>query len=94
MHTPTAKELSTEAAALFGKIRTERDEIALKINLAKAEARDEWQRLEPKWQHFQKRAEEVADTAGETSKDIGAVLGLLGEELRHGYERIRKSLRD
>ena len=94
MNTRSLDELRTNAAALLAKLRTERDELAVQMQLAKAEARDEWHKLEPKWEHFQSRARDAADSADEVSKDVGAALGLLGEELRRGYERIRASLRD
>jgi seryl-tRNA synthetase len=94
MKTRSLDELRTNTAALVEKLRTERDELAVQMQLAKAEARDEWHKLEPKWEHFQSRAREVTESAEEASKDIGAVLGLLGEELRRGYDRIRASLRE
>jgi len=94
MSTGSIDDLRANAEALLARLRTERDELAVQMQLAKAEARDEWHKLEPKWEHFQSRARVVADSAEEASKDVGAVLGLLGEELRRGYERIRASLRE
>ena len=92
MNTRSLDELRTNATALLAKLRTERDELAVQMQLAKAEARDEWHKLEPTWEHFQSRARDVAESTDEASKDVGAALGLLGEELRRGYERIRASL--
>jgi hypothetical protein len=83
---------SAEAHELLARIREERDELNLKMHLAKAEARDEWEKLEPKWEQFQARVHTIGESAGEASKDIGVALGILGEELRHGYERIRKAM--
>ncbi len=86
-------ELRKEARELMARLREERDELHLQIHLAKAEARDEWEKLEPSWEEFQARVHAVAETAGDASKDVYSALGLLGDELRHGYDRIRKAMR-
>ena len=89
--TNSIDDVRAQARELLARLRTERDDLHVRMHLAGAELRDEWQRVEPKWQHFQARAEEVAASAGEASKDVGAALVLLGEELGHAFERIRKS---
>ena len=85
--------LRDDAAKLLEHLRRERDELNVQMHLARAEVRDEWHKLEPKWEHFEARAKEVAASAGEASKDVGSALGLLGEELQHGYARIRDALK-
>ena len=77
---------------LFDELRKARDELHLKIHLAAAEARDEWEVLEKKFDNFRARADQVGEATGEAAEDIGEALELVGNELRKGYQRIRKSL--
>lgn len=92
MSARSIEELRADAHELLNKLREERDELHLRLHLAKAEARDEWEKLEPKWEHFQARTQAVAESAEAASKDVGTALGILGEELRHGYKRIKESM--
>lgn len=79
--------------ALVQTLKTERDELKLKIHLAEAEARDEWERLEPMWQRFHDKAQVVGSTAADASHEIGAAAKLLGNELAEGYVRIRDAIK-
>ena len=72
-----------ESIEQFEKIKTSveqlRDEIKLKAHLGKAEAKEE--------------LEEIIDflkEAGKTAANAGSALVLVGEELKAGYERMRK----
>lgn len=85
--------MKQDVDALVQKLKTERDELKLKIHLAEAEARDEWERLEPVWQRFHDKAQVVGGTAVEASHEIGAAAKLLGNELAEGYVRIRDAIK-
>jgi hypothetical protein len=77
----------------LAKIKQERDELALKIHLGKKEAAEEWEKLEAKWHEI--RARTMAPTKqplDESTVGIGLALELAVEELKKGYERIRKLL--
>ena len=50
-------------------------------------------RLEKKWQDFKARNESVVDTADDTAKNVGTALGLVAEELKSGYARIKKLIK-
>jgi hypothetical protein len=67
-----------------------RDEIRVKIHLAAADARDEWEELEKKWSHLRGKAGAIGRVAGDAAEDVGEAVDLLGKELRRGYERLRK----
>jgi len=69
-----------------------RDELKVQIHLGKAEAKDEWERLEEKWQQFKVHSRSVAEAAGESAKNVSSALEIVGEELKSGYDRIRKLL--
>lgn len=64
-----------------------RDEVRLKLNLASMEARDEWEKLEERWEQFRRKAD-----LDETAAGVGGSVDDLVDELRKGYERIRKAL--
>jgi hypothetical protein len=67
-----------------------RDEIKLKAHLGKAEAREELEKLDKKWDTFVADSKPITGEAGKTVKNVGTALGLAAEELKEGYERIRK----
>ena len=73
-------------------LKRERDELALKIHLAKAEARDEWKQLEAKLESLDARARPVAKAMGDTAGGVGASLEMAAEEIKQGFGRIRKLL--
>lgn len=81
-----------EISKLNETLKTERDELKLKIHLAKMDVQEEWQKTEQQWQHFKAKADNIGAAAKESSQDVGTALKLLGEEVRHAFSRIRKSL--
>jgi uncharacterized protein YjbJ (UPF0337 family) len=73
-------------------LKTQRDELKVRMHLAAADAKDEWDKLEGKWNHFEAKAKQVGDQASDVSKDVWAAAKDLGAEIKEGYERIRKTL--
>jgi len=73
-------------------LKRQRDELALKIHLGKAEARDEWEKLEKQLAELKAKAAPVGGALGDATKGVGAALELAGEEIKKGYDRIRKLL--
>jgi predicted nucleic acid-binding Zn-ribbon protein len=74
------------------ELKQARDELQVKIHLAAADARDEWEQLEKKWEQFRSRAEVLGRTAEEAAEDVGEALEVVGEELKRGYRKIRSLL--
>ena len=77
---------------LIDDLKKQRDEIRVRLHLAKAEAKEEWERLETKWEHVRGKMGVVGREAGKTAQEVGTALNLAVEELRRGYERVRKLL--
>lgn len=75
---------------VLDEIKTQRDELAVKVHLARQDARDEWEKLEKKLEHLRARAEVVGKEAGEAAGEVGAALRQLAEELKKGYARVRQ----
>lgn len=85
-------DLDDRLAMLKEDLRQTRDELRVQMHLAKAEARDDWDNLEKKWDDFQGRMDKVEDAAGDAAKDVGGALSSLGEEIKAGYQRIRDAM--
>lgn len=90
---PTLEPPRTRANELVEALRTERDELRVKLYLARAEVRDEWHALEQRWMHFESRARAASGAAAASGREVGTALDLLGEELRKGYARVRQAMR-
>ena len=69
-----------------------RDEVRLKAHLGRAEAKDELEKLDRKWDEFVEDSKPFTDEAGKIAGNVGTAMGLAAEELKEGYERIRKLL--
>jgi acyl-CoA reductase-like NAD-dependent aldehyde dehydrogenase len=77
---------------LVERLKTERDEINLKIHLASMDAREEFAEAEKKWGQMKVKAAEIADEAVETSEEYIAKARIVGEELKETYHRISRRL--
>lgn len=84
---PDAKE---RLKSLLQQLETERDELKLKIGLAKLEARDEWQDLEGKMDTLRGRLKVIGDEAKEAGGDVAAAADVLADEIKDGFSKIRK----
>jgi len=81
---------------LIEELKQKRDELRVQLNLASREARDEWQELEEKMEELTDKARQFADNADvkETGAGIGEALEQLGGEIKKGYERLWKAIKD
>jgi len=77
---------------VVGALRTERDELRVRLHLAKAEIRDEFEELEDKWNHLESRLGHLKDAGKESADDVGAAAKQLAEEIGAAYSRMKKSL--
>ena len=77
---------------LIESVKRQRDELALKIHLGQAEAKDEWARLQKKLAQLEEKAAPIRGVAGDTAKSVGASLELAAEDIKKGFDRIRKLL--
>lgn len=83
------KEQMTKA---LEQLKQQRDELHVKLHLAKADAKDEWARMEKQWDEIRPKLEAAREEAGRTAESVGAALGLAIDELKKGYERLRSRL--
>jgi seryl-tRNA synthetase len=73
-------------------LEQERDELKLKIHLAKAEGRDELTRLDQKISELRFRAQAAGAEAKDAMGDVGEAAKNLIAEIRAGLDRVRKTL--
>jgi uncharacterized protein YerC len=66
-----------------------RDEVALKAHLGKADATDELEKLEKKWENLKRQFKPYADDVEKKTGDAGAAIELAAEEIKAGFERIK-----
>lgn len=79
----------SELDDVLEELKQKRDELRLQIHLASKEAKDEWDELEEKLEEFTANAK-----LDETGEGISKALGQLGGELKLGYERIWKAIKE
>ncbi len=84
------KENKNTLDEIKNSIEQLRDEIKLKAHLGEQEAKDELAQLEKKWEGFLAEYKPVLSEAEKTAKNTGTALGLAADEIKSGYERIRK----
>jgi hypothetical protein len=73
-------------------LRALRDEARVQLNLAGAEARDQWESLEKDWEHVEGKIKVVGEEAKSVIEDVDDALELVFDQLREGYTRIKKLL--
>ena len=73
-------------------LKRQRDELQVKLHLAKADARDEWAKLETRWEEVRTKMEAVKKEASHTTESVASGLSGVLDELKKGYDRIRQTL--
>lgn len=78
--------------ATLETLAQQRDELRVKLNLAKAEVRDEWHELEQKWHRIEAEARRAGERGAEATVELRHVVAELADDLREGYDRLRRTL--
>ena len=77
---------------LIRSLQQQRDEIAVQMNLGKAEAKEEWDKVTAKLDALMKDYEPLKGAMEETADNVFSAMKLVAGEVLDGFERIRKSL--
>ncbi len=77
---------------LIETLKQQRDELRLHLHLAGQEAKDEYDRLSDRMTELSDQYEPARQAMAETADNIFAALKLAAEEMKHGFERVRKSI--
>lgn len=86
--------IKNEIETLSEKLKSQRDEIELKLHLAGMDAKTEWGKAEHKWEDFKDKVDEISDETKETTEDLVVATRVIGDELKSAYQRIVKRLSD
>ena len=86
------EDAKEQMAKAVEHLKQQRDELQLKLHLAKADAKDEWASLENQWEEIKPKLEAAREEAGKTAESVGTALGLALDELKKGYERLKGRL--
>ena len=77
---------------LIEQLQQERDELRVRLNLAQKEAKDELDRIDERLDDFKRRARNAKGEAGDAMGDIEGAAKVLWDEIKDGFDRVRKSL--
>ncbi len=72
------------------ELKTQRDELQVKLHLAKMDVGDEWGKLSVKLSKLEAKAKELSGVTAEASQDVSAATKLLADELRDGFKKIAR----
>jgi archaellum component FlaC len=89
MDTDRYKEALERELALLAQMR---DELKVQMHLAKADAKDEWNRLEKKLETVQSELRTLGEDAKAPLREVQSASRALLDELKKGYERVRAQL--
>jgi hypothetical protein len=71
------------------QLRQFRDELRLKMHLAKAEARDEWEKAETKWEKLRGELPKLDESADDLIDSLSEGTKRLAQDIRQAYRKIR-----
>ncbi len=86
-----SEERST-VKGLISSLKQQRDELRLKVHLGSEEAKDQWEKLDERFQQLTSDFEPLKHAVDETAEDVWESLKLVAGEIKTGFNRIRKSL--
>ena len=73
-------------------LKQQRDELALKIHLAEAEAKEEFESAGEKLDQLTSEYDPLKDAVAESAENVTESLKLVAEEVMNSFDRIRKTL--
>ncbi|MEY2862890.1 MAG: hypothetical protein RLY58_597 [Pseudomonadota bacterium] len=81
--------IKTDLEQLKADLTQQRDEMKVKMSLAKMEIKDEWQALDDKTQHF---FANVGQMTHETAEDVSNATKQLGDDIKQAYAKLKAKL--
>lgn len=69
---------------VFDELKTERDDLRVRLHLVKLESSEEWLKIEHKLVKLESKARELGSATAEASGDMAVAAQLLAEEIRDG----------
>jgi predicted nucleic acid-binding Zn-ribbon protein len=91
MTTTNTNELKASLQRELDALTRARDELKVQLHLAKNEARDEWTKLEAAYARLTGELQNAGGDLKEPIRELSGAARSVFDELKHGYDRIRKS---
>ncbi|HEX5409161.1 MAG TPA: hypothetical protein VFW89_05260 [Gemmatimonadaceae bacterium] len=85
-------ELHPRVQQLLDDLERQRDELRVRMHLARAEGREELAKLDEKLDELRVRAGRVRNEAQQAAGDISDAAKVLASEIREGFDRIRDAI--
>jgi len=76
----------------FDLLRQTRDELRVQLYLGAVEAEDAWDRVEGSWYQLESRVKRIFEAAHDATEDVEEATRLLFEEVKEGYDRVKRAL--
>jgi hypothetical protein len=92
MESDLRARIEAEIKSELESLRAARDEIRVQVHLGAVEAREAWEKAETNWSHLEGRIKVLGEATQESLEDIGGAVEMLAEEIRRGYQHVRKLL--
>ncbi len=83
-------ELRDQLDQVITKLKQDRDELKLHIHLGNMEAKDDYDRISRKVDQLTDQYEPVKDAVEDAAENVFSALGLVADELKEGFKRVRK----
>ena len=77
---------------LIASLKQQRDQLAVQIELGKAEAKEEWDKVPAKLDQLSKDYEPLKEAVETSATGVFEALKLVANEVQDGFQRVRKSL--
>lgn len=77
---------------LMEELKRQRDELKVKLRLAKTDAKNEWAKLEKKYKKFRKKVPLMKKEIEKTAGSAGAAVGQAAREIKRGFARLKKMM--
>lgn len=83
------QQIIQKSEKLYQQLETDRDQLKVQLHLLNMQAREEWEKLE---QQREKLRNKLANLSKDSADDASDRFKHLADEVREGYQRIKKSL--
>ena len=77
---------------IFGLLQQQREELKRQVDRAGKDARQEYDRLAAKCDELSAQYKPVSDAVSEATENVMAAFGMVADELKDGFDRVRKAI--
>lgn len=86
------KSIQEKYQEIIDPLKTQRDELKLKVHLANMNVQKEWNAVEAKWEHLRSKEVLIKNELGASAHEIAEASSVLAAEIKESYKRIRRIL--